>query len=80
MKAILNNRVYNTETSRVIGVKGYDTQLEQLYQKRNGEMFVYTTYKHDKYGAKISISKYHINQALSTFTVPIESYKSRGLR
>lgn len=48
MKAIVNGKMYDTETAELIGsiVKGqpYDDDYSQteLYQKVNGEFFVYT--------------------------------------
>ena len=48
MKKIINGRKYDTDTAKVCGFmsKGYDTRdyscyEETLYQKKNGEFFLY---------------------------------------
>ena len=46
MKKIINGRLYNTETAKEIGdwdngYMGFERCVEILYQKKNGEFFLY---------------------------------------
>ena len=47
MKKIINGKMYNTETARVVGGTGYgcpsdlDYWKEELYRKKTGEFFLY---------------------------------------